>query len=302
VPEGDSVFKLARRLDRQLVGRVVKRSDFRTPALATRDVSGREVLGHDTHGKHLLTRLSATAGSPPATLHSHLRMDGSWSTLAPGKRLPASVQPHVRLVWSLDDAHTVHGIRLHDLALVPTDRETDLVGHLGPDPLRDDWDAEEAVRRLVAHPTVPLVTALLDQRSMAGLGNLWANELAFLSGVSPWTPIGEVDVPHLVERAATMLRHSATAPGAYQVTTGSPVKGDDHWITGRQRQGCRRCGGPVSVQAEVAGDAANRRTWWCRSCQPGPGPEARVASGPGLRRGAGGARPRRPTRSSRGRP
>ena len=86
VPEGDSVFKLARRLDRQLAGHTVVRSDFRTPALATRDLSGRQVLGHDTHGKHLLTRFGPTAGSPPATLHSHLRMDGSWSTLAPGKR------------------------------------------------------------------------------------------------------------------------------------------------------------------------------------------------------------------------
>ena len=74
-----------------------------------------------------------------------------------------------------------------------------------------------------------------------------------------------------------------------------PVKGDDHWVTGRQRQGCRRCRGPVSVQAEVAGDAANRRTWWCPACQPGPGPEGR------LRRGAGDARPRRQTRSSRDR-
>lgn len=302
MPEGDSVWKLARRLDRQLAGHMVVRSDFRTPALATRDVSGREVLGHDTHGKHLLTRLSGTHDSPPATLHSHLRMDGSWSTLAPGRRLPGKVVPHVRLVLGLDDGRTVHGIRLHDLALVPTDRDHDLVGHLGPDPLREDWDADEAVRRLLESPTTPLVSALLDQRAMAGLGNLWANELAFLTGVSPWTPIGEVDVDRLVERAATMLRHSATVPGAYQVTTGSPVRGDDHWVTGRQRQGCRRCRGPVSVQAEVAGDAANRRTWWCPACQPGPGPETRTGTGAGIRRGAGAVRPRRPTRSSTDRP
>ncbi|MDZ5662852.1 Fpg/Nei family DNA glycosylase [Nocardioides sp. zg-1308] len=302
MPEGDSVWKLARRLDRQLAGHTVVRSDFRTPALATRDLSGREVLGHDTHGKHLLTRFGPMAGSPGATLHSHLRMDGSWSTLAPGKRLPGAVQPHVRLVLGLDDGRTVHGIRLHDLALVPTDREGDLVGHLGPDPLRDDWDAEEAVRRLRRDPTTPLVTALLDQRAMAGLGNLWVNELAFLSGVSPWTAIGDVDVAHLVDRAARMLRHSATVEGAYQVTTGSSARGDDHWVTGRQRQGCRRCGGPVSVSAEVPGDAANRRTWWCRACQPGPGPEARVGAGPGVRPRAGAGRPRRSSRSSTGRP
>jgi formamidopyrimidine-DNA glycosylase len=295
VPEGDSVWKLARRLDRQLAGHTITRSDFRTPRLATRDIAGREVLGHDTHGKHLLTRLSATADSPAATLHSHLRMDGSWSTLAPGKRLPARVQPHVRMVLDLDDGRSVHGIRLHDLDLVPADREADLVGHLGPDPLRDDWDAGEATRRLASDPQVPFVTALLDQRSMAGLGNLWVNELAFLSGVSPWSPIGEVDVERLVDRAARMLRHSATVEGAYQVTTGSSARGDDHWVTGRQRRGCRRCGGPVSVTAEVSGDPDNRRTWWCPACQPGPGPERRV------RPGAAGARPRRSTRSSTGR-
>ncbi len=298
MPEGDSVWKLARRLDRQLAGHTLTRSDFRTPRLATRDVAGREVLGHDTHGKHLLTRLSGTGSSPPATLHSHLRMDGSWSTLAPGKRLPGTLQPHVRLVLDLDDGRSVHGIRLHDLDLVATDREPDLVGHLGPDPLREDWDADEAVRRLAAAPERPFVTALLDQRSVAGFGNLWANELAFLTGVSPWTPIGDVDVDRLVGRAATMLRHSATVAGAYQVTTGSPVRGDDHWVTGRQRQGCRRCRGPISVVAEVAGDAANRRTWWCPACQPGPGPDARS----GLRPRAAAARPRRSSRSSRGRP
>jgi len=288
------VWRLARRLDRQLAGRTVARSDFRTPRLATRDVSGRTVLGHDTHGKHLLTRLSGLDGSPAATLRSHLRMDGSWSILSPGKRLPGRVQPHVRLVLTLDDGRTVHGVRLHDLDLVPTDRERDLVGHLGPDPLREDWDAAEAVRRVRSDPATPLVSALLDQRRIAGLGNLWANELAFLTGVSPWTPVGQVDVERLVERAATMLRHSATVPGAYQVTTGSPVRGDDHWVVGRQRHGCRRCGGPVATAEEVAGDAANRWTWWCPACQPGPGPEARV----GVRRGAGGARPRRSTRSS----
>ncbi len=168
MPEGDSVFRLARRLDRQLVGSTVVRSDFRTPALATRDLSGREVLEHVTHGKHLLTRFSGLDGSPAATLHSHLRMDGSWSTLRPGKHLPRDVRPHVRLVLGLDDGRAVHGIRLHDLALVPTAREHDVVGHLGPDPLRDDWDPAEAVRRLGARPGTPLVSALLDQRAMAG--------------------------------------------------------------------------------------------------------------------------------------
>ena len=305
MPEGDSVWKLARRLDRSLLGREVVRSDLRVPRLATRDLSGRRVLEHATYGKHLLTRFSAGAAPDgvPVTLHSHLRMDGEWSVTGPGKVLPRRLHVDVRLVLGLDDRSTAWGLRLHDLDLAATSDEDRWVGHLGPDPLRDDWDAAEAVRRLSADPALPFVSALLDQRAVAGFGNLWANELAFLSGVSPWTPIGEVDVDRLVERGATMLRHSATVDGAYQVTTGSPVRGDDHWVTGRQRQGCRRCRGPISVTAEVPGDAANRRTWWCPACQPGPGPEARVGSGLGVRvrPGAAGGRPRRSTRSSRGR-
>ena len=270
MPEGDSVHKLARRLDRALLGRVVLRSDLRVPRLATRDLSGRTVTEHATHGKHLLTRFSGGV-----TLHSHLRMDGEWSVTRPGKRLPSALMGDVRLVLGLDDGTTAWGLRLHDLELVATDEEHRLVGHLGPDPLRDDWDPAEAVRRLRARPQRPLVAALLDQTTMAGLGNLWVNELAFLTGVSPWTPVGDVDVERLVARAATALRHSATVPGAYQVTTGRSRRGEDHWVAGRQRRPCLRCGTVVQMVDEVPGDPEQRRTWWCPRCQPGPVPIGR---------------------------
>jgi endonuclease-8 len=269
VPEGDTVYRLARRLDQQLAGHTIVRSDLRHPRLVTRDLSGRRVLGHATHGKHLLTRLSTGL-----TLHSHLRMDGEWSLTRPGKRLPPTVQPHVRLALTLDSGETAWGVRLHDLALVPTRDERELVGHLGPDPLREDWDPVEAVRRLRADPGLPLVAALLDQRRLCGLGNLWVNELAFLVGAGPWTPVGQVDVETLVERAATMLRGSAHGPGRMQVTTGSTRRGEEHWVSGRAGRPCRRCGTTVRVVAEVPGDAARRRTWWCPQCQPGPGPGA----------------------------
>lgn len=273
MPEGDSVYKLARRLDRSLLGRTVVRSDLRVPRLATRDLAGRSVLEHVTHGKHLLTRFSGGA-----TLHSHLRMDGEWSVTGRGKVLPRRLQNDVRLILELDSGATAWGLRLHDLELVATDQEPSLVGHLGPDPLRGDWDPTEAVRRLRAASARPVVSALLDQRSMAGLGNLWVNELAFLMGVSPWTPIGDVDVERLVTRAAAALRHSATTPGAYQVTTGLARRGESHWVSGRARRPCLRCGTRVEMVEEVPGDAANRRTWWCPHCQPGPGPEAREAT------------------------
>ena len=270
MPEGDSVWKLARRLDRALLGRTVSRSDFRVPRLATRDLAGREVLEHQTHGKHLMTRFSGGV-----TLHSHLLMDGEWSVTGAGKRLPPRLQREVRIVLETPTG-TAWGLRLHQLDLVATDQESRVIGHLGPDLLHDDLDRPEAVRRLLTDPATPLVSALLDQTRVAGLGNLWANELAFLMGVSPWTPIGEVDVPRLVDRAVTALRHSATVPGAYQVTTGTGRRGESHWVAGRQRRPCLRCGTTVRMVEEVPNDPANRRTWWCPHCQPGPGPEARA--------------------------
>ncbi len=278
MPEGDSVHLLARRLDRALLGRTVVRSDLRVPTLATADLAGRTVLANATHGKHLLTRFSE-ATTPGVTLHSHLRMDGSWTVTGPGKRLPTRLMPDVRVVLETDSGATAWGLHLHDLSLVASSAEGDLVGHLGPDPLREDWDPTEAVRRLRAGPAEPLVSALLDQRKMAGLGNLWANELCFISGHSPWTPVGEVDLDRLVRLAARALRHSALVPGAYQVTTGRARARENHWVSGRNRRPCLRCGTTVLMVPELPDDPANRRTWWCPSCQPGPGPEARVPTG-----------------------
>ena len=129
------------------------------------------------------------------TLHSHLLMDGEWSVVRPGKRLPTRLMPDVRLVLELDSGHTAYGLRLHQLEPGARPRtSTGWSATSGPDPLRDDWDADEAARRLRADPDRPLVSALLDQRLVAGFGNLWVNELAFLVGRSPWTPVGDVDL------------------------------------------------------------------------------------------------------------
>lgn len=276
MPEGDSVHRLARRLDRSLLGRTLVRSDLRVPALATRDLTGRTVLEHATHGKHLLTRLSGGA-----TLHTHLKMDGSWTVTGPGKRLPGRLMPDVRVALTTDRGHTAYGLKLPVVELLATAEEHRAVGHLGPDPLREDWDEAEAVRRLAAAPDRPLVAALLDQRNLAGLGNLWVNELSFLLGHSPWTPVGEVDLPKAVRLAARALRHSAYVPEAYQVTTGRNRPGESHWVAGRQRRPCLRCGTTVLMVDEIPNDPDNRRTWWCPHCQPGPGRDVMRSGRPG---------------------
>jgi endonuclease VIII len=264
VPEGDTVYALARRLDAALRGRTLTHGRLRVPAHATADLAGRTVLGHDTRGKHLLTRLS-----DGLTLHTHLKMSGSWTISAAGRWLPRAVMPDVRVVLRTDGP-AAYGVDLPLVDLLLTRDEGLAVGHLGPDPLRDDWDLDEAVRRVAADPARPVVAALLDQRCVAGFGNLWANELCYLRGLGPWTPVADVDVGALLDLGARALRHSATTPGAMQVTTGKRRKGEQHWVAGRAGRPCLRCGTTVRVVDEVPGDPQRRRTWWCPSCQPGP--------------------------------
>ena len=278
MPEGDSVARVARSLNSALAGRRLARGRLQVPAHATADLSGWTVVTTATRGKHLLTRLlpAEGAGHEPLTLHTHLRMDGSWTVLGPGKRLPARLTPDVRALLTTADGpaagSTALALRMPVVELLPTAREGDVVGHLGPDLLDPAFDAAEAVRRLGADPARPLAAALLDQRAVAGLGNLWANELCFLLGRSPWTPVGEVDLPAAVALARRALRFSASSPTGHQVTTGDTRRGQQHWVSGRAGEPCRRCGTTIRVVAEVPGDPERRRTWWCPHCEPGPGP------------------------------
>ena len=201
-------------------------------------------------------------------------MSGSWTIASTGRWLPPAVMPDVRVVLRTEGP-AAYGVRLPVVELLRTRDEASAVGHLGPDPLRVDWDTAEAVRRLAAEPDRPLVAALLDQRCVAGFGNLWANELCFLRGHNPWTPVRDVDLPALLDLGTKALRHSATVPGAMQVTTGIRRNGEQHWVAGRAGRPCLRCGTRVRVVAEVSNDPERRRTWWCPTCQPGPVDPAR---------------------------
>ena len=178
-------------------------------------------------------------------------MNGSWTVVRCGKHLPTKLMPDVRVLLAVQHGPTAYGLSLPMVDLLRTSDEPDVIGHLGPDPLRADWDPDEAVARLSADPSRPLAAALLDQRNLAGLGNLWANEIAFLRGYSPWTPMSEVDIGSTVALAARALRHSALTPGALQVTTGNNRRGAEHWVSGRAGQPCRRCGTTIAAVAEV---------------------------------------------------
>lgn len=178
MPEGDTVWLAARRMQEALAGRALTRSDFRVPALATADLAGRTVLEVVPRGKHLLTRL--TGG---LTLHTHFRMDGSWHLYRPGDRWTGGRDWQVRVVLENPEWQAV-GYRLPVLELLPTAEEDRAVGHLGPDVLDDAFDAAEALRRLLAEPDREIGMALLDQRLLAGLGNLYRCEVLFLRGLT----------------------------------------------------------------------------------------------------------------------
>lgn len=265
MPEGDTVFRTGEQLRRALVGRTLTRTDFRHPRLATLDLTGLDVVAVRTVGKHLFLRFSDAT-----SLHSHLRMDGSWRVFRPGQRWSAPGH-HARVVLSHRDGEAV-GFRVHDLAVVPTEREERFVGHLGPDLLDPNWSeahaatAAEALRR---RPDAEIGEALLDQRVMAGIGNVYKTEICFLLGVSPWTPVAEVDADHAVELAHRLL--AANAHRSRRSTTGMDAPGRRSWVYERTRQGCLRCGGQVRVASQGEGVHA-RPTWYCPHCQPGPVP------------------------------
>jgi endonuclease-8 len=261
VPEGDTVWRAARTLDRALSGQTLTRSDFRVPAHATWDLAGATVAETLSCGKHLLTRIDA---DQLWTLHTHLKMEGGWRVLRPGQRWPRPAHT-ARVVLETADAVAV-GFQLGIVEIVPRDREPDIVGHLGPDLLGPDWDADEAVRRLQEQPDRAIKVALLDQRNLAGVGNMYANELCFVAGVAPETPVGRVpDLRRVVGRAHQMLdlnRHRAV-----QSTTGDLARGRTLWVHGRGGQPCRRCGAPI-VETSLGPEGQERVTYHCPRCQP----------------------------------
>lgn len=267
MPEGDTVWLAAKRLHATLAGHVLTSSDLRVPSLATVDLAGREVHEVVSRGKHLLARIAGEL-----TLHSHLRMDGSWHLYRPGAARRGGPEWQVRAVLANADWEAV-GYRLPVLELLPTGEESRIVGHLGPDLLGADWDADEATRRLLGTPQRETAPALLDQRNLAGIGNLYAAEVCFLAGISPWSPISAVeDLPGLLRRAQTLLERNREVPE--QSTTGDLRKGQQHWVYGRRGRPCRRCGTAIEAAEQGAAPYA-RLTFWCPRCQPGPQPGIR---------------------------
>lgn len=246
MPEGDTVWHTAAILRDALAGQTLTRCDIRVPRYATVDLSGSTVDDVVSRGKHLFVRVGS------ASIHSHLKMEGSWRV---SRRPP---DHRVRIVLEAGPVRVV-GIDLGVLEIC--DRDTAAVAHLGPDLLGDDWDPQTAAANLAADPGRPLAAALLDQRVMAGIGNVYCNELCFVSGFLPSATVEALADPlRLATRARAMLWTNRARWN--RTTTGDTRPGRRLWVYGRAGLPCRRCG--TRIEHDTGGE---RVSFWCPSCQ-----------------------------------
>jgi len=252
MPEGDTVWLTAANLRDGLFGKALTRCDVRVPRFAAADLTGHTVDEVLSRGKHLFIRVG------PASIHSHLKMDGSWRISA--DRRVRENDHRVRIILEAGDVQAA-GVELGQLEILDRDDDMSAVAHLGPDLLGADWDPETAAANLTADPDRPIAATLLDQRVMAGVGNVYCNELCFVFGLLPTAPVARVTDPvRLVSRAHDMLM--ANRSRWNRTTTGDRRHGNELWVYGRTGKPCRRCG--TLIESDTGGE---RVSYWCPRCQ-----------------------------------
>jgi len=266
MPEGDTVWRTARRLHDALVGERLVVADLRWPSCAEIVLVGARTTEVVARGKHLLHRLDSGT-----TIHSHLRMDGQWRVARTGADSAGWLRrDDLRAALGTAD-WTALGLRLGMLDVVPTQREGDLVGHLGPDVLGPDWDPDRAAAALAAHPG-PVGAALLDQRTLAGVGTFWASEALFLERLLPWTPSAALAPPQAAALVARVHRlMDAGRRYAVQSSTGIHRPGQEAYVHARSGRPCRRCGDTIRV-ARIGTPPTDRVLFSCPTCQGGLAP------------------------------
>lgn len=275
MPEGDTIFRAARTLHRALAGRAVTRFESVFPALTRIDsdtpLTGRTVERVEARGKNLLMWFSGDL-----ILRTHMRMHGSWHVYRPGERWR---RPHhdMRILLETENLHAVaFSVPIAEFETPGSLERTRPLQDLGPDPLAEDFAADDAVARIMARTGMQIADALLDQSAIAGIGNVYKSEVLFAGRVNPFAQVEELvreDVERLVTTAVRFMRANVAegTPGAIETyrglrrTTGRHDPGARLWVYGRAGKPCRRCGTPISRRKQ--GPHA-RSTYWCTRCQP----------------------------------
>ena len=259
MPEGDTIHYAASRIRPVLQGHVP--DALETPhARFARDrwperLAGRVVESVDAHGKHLFLRFEGGLA-----IHSHLRMTGSWRVLEAGRRWSRS--PRAAWLVLRRGDHEVVQFNGPVLELM-TESRTRLdrrIAGLGPDILAPEFDYDRFLRRLREDdPTRPIGEAVLEQRTIAGIGNLWKVEACFEAGIDPWRPasrVSDAEAVAIVDAARPRMQQSARDGNQSRFKR----------IYGRAGLPCPRCGAVARIQERGQGDG-NRPTYWCPRCQ-----------------------------------
>jgi endonuclease-8 len=257
VPEGDTIHHAANRLRPILAGGVPDELLTPHPRFAMdrwpERLAGRSVTSVDAHGKHLFIRFEGDMA-----IHSHLRMTGAWSTYRAGQ--PWRRSP--KRAWLVARARGHEAVQFDgpvlELMTESRTRFDQRLAALGPDVLADELDEATFLRRLRADdPTRPIGDALLDQRTIAGIGNLWKAEGFWSAGIDPWRPaaqVGDDEVLAVVRATRPLMQESArngftARPRAVYNLAGRP---------------CPRCGTRIRERGQWED---NRKTFWCPGCQ-----------------------------------
>ncbi len=300
MPEGDTIFRAARTLQRALAGKTVTRFESVLPRLCRIDVDtpirGRTIESVSAVGKWNLMRFSGDL-----ILVTHMRMNGSWHIYRSGERWRKS-RSHVRIVIETPDFVAV----AFDVPVAEFHTERSLARHLritalGPDLLAAGFDEKEAVRRMRQRDSQEIGPVLLNQRVMAGVGNAFKSEILFASEVNPFLSVGslsDAQVRRIVHTAQRLLKANtgdastdrAITYTGFRRTTGRSDPAARLWVYGRAGESCRYCGTTIACRKQ--GFEA-RLTYWCPRCQPLPTPEH--ATSPTLQ-------PKAPTASRRNPP
>ncbi|MGE5636940.1 MAG: Fpg/Nei family DNA glycosylase [Nocardioidaceae bacterium] len=257
MPEGDTIRNAARRVGAALVGRELLAVETPHPRHRydrwPERLAGRAVRAVDARGKHLFVRFEGDL-----TLHSHLRMGGWWGVYERGRRWGRSPRRAWLVIRTREHEVVQFDGPVLELMTDSRSRFDGRIAALGPDVLDESFDRRRFLRRLREDdPTRGVGDALLDQRNLAGIGNLWKAEACHLAGVDPWRPLArlsEAEAMAIVEAVRPLMRDSVERGGG----TREPL------VYGRAGMPCRRCGGRIRARGQ--GDD-NRTTYWCPACQ-----------------------------------
>lgn len=255
MPEGDTIFRAARTLHQALEGRAVTRFDSVFPRLTRvdddRTLRGRTIERVEARGKHLLIWFSGDL-----VLRTHMRMHGSWHIYRPGEPWQRP-RADMRIVLGTSEYEAVaFSVPIAELTDARSLARDPAVRGLGPDILAEAFDAADMTRRIAQSPDAEIGDALLDQRNVAGIGNIFKSESLFAAKIDPFTRVGDLsegDINRVVLAARKLMRASTAARRA-------PRRA----VYGRAGQPCRRCGSRIRSRKQGA-DA--RTTYWCERCQ-----------------------------------